>query len=76
MDHRWYKEAADGIIGTFPLIYSLVIRSYNVSVFGRPNENQSNKAVRIVNLIVVYFLQGSHGSGSHPNEDIKVYKKH
>ena len=27
-------------------------------------------------MIVVYFLQGNHGSGSHPNEDIKVFKKH
>ena len=22
------------------------------------------------------FLQGNHDSGSHPNEDIKVFKKH
>ena len=27
-------------------------------------------------MIVVYFLQGNHGSGSHPNEDINVRKKH
>ena len=27
----------------------------------------------VANLIVVYFLQGNR---SHPNEDIKVFKKH
>ena len=26
--------------------------------------------------MVIYFLQGNHGSGSHTNEDIKVFKKH
>ena len=30
----------------------------------------------IANLIVVYFLQGNHGSGSNPNEDIKIFKNH
>ena len=34
-----------------------------------------NEAVGIANLIV-YFLQGNNGSGSRPNEDIKVFKKH
>ena len=31
---------------------------------------------QIAILIIAYFLQGNHGSGSHPNEDIKVFKKH
>ena len=31
---------------------------------------------QIANLIDVYFLQGNHGSGSHPDEDIKDFKKH
>ena len=28
------------------------------------------------NLIVVYFLQDNHGSGSYQNVDIKVFKNH
>ena len=32
--------------------------------------------VGIANPIVVYFLQDNHGSGYHPNEDIKVFKRH
>ena len=38
MDHIWYKTAADGIIGTFSLIYSLVSQNYAVNMFGRPNK--------------------------------------
>ena len=76
MNNRRYKTASDGIIGTFPFIYSLVSRTRTVSIFGRPNENQPIKEVGIANLIVVYFPQGNHGNGSHPYEDIKVFKKH
>ena len=57
MDHRRHKTAADGIIGTLPFIYSLVSRTYTVSMFGRPNENQPHKVVGIANLIFIYFLQ-------------------
>ena len=27
-NHRWYKTSADGIIGTFPFVYSLVARTH------------------------------------------------
>ena len=45
MYHRRYKTAADGTIGTFPFIYSLISRTYTASRFGRPNENQPNEGV-------------------------------
>ena len=69
MNHTQYKTAADGIIRTSPFNYSLVSRTYTVSMLGRPNESKPNKVVWIAHLIVNYFLQSNHGSGSHSNED-------
>ena len=43
--------------------------------YKKPNIITKNYDNTIRSLIVVSFLQGNHGSRSHPNEDIKVFKK-